>query len=143
MCDTASCVKDGIWQTGCRGVSWGQNVLSWMAHRWRSVVVVLPWQRQRQIQPTHSGLFNLIRDLHSRVATLTYYDLESKTRQCCGQTLNRTWHKTVVYKYKKNFKCRTEVLHKWQLLHWWLSLSFRSRNHSLLWKCHLQREIWE
>lgn len=33
-------------------------------YRWCGVVLALPWQRQRR--PTHSGLFNLITDLHSR-----------------------------------------------------------------------------
>lgn len=77
----------------------GQNVLSLMARRWCGDVVALPWQRQRQTRPTHSDLFNLITHLHSRVVTLTYYNLESKTRQGCGQTQQAfdTSYYTTVY----------------------------------------------
>lgn len=41
-------------------------------------------ERHRQTWHTHSGLFNLITDLHSRVATLTYNNLENKTQQGCS-----------------------------------------------------------
>lgn len=62
-----------------------------LAHRWCSAVFVLPWLKDIHRHDTHSSLFNLITDLHGRVATLSYNNLENKTQQGCGVLVKHSY----------------------------------------------------